>query len=47
LESKTLKLAIEGQIFDEGKGLLAKTVKECFPSPGAGRHVAALRQVFD
>src|SRR5215510_6636910 len=33
LKAKTLKLAMEGQIFDEGQGLLAKTVKEYFPSP--------------
>jgi len=25
---------MEGQIFDEGKVLLTKTVKKCFPSPG-------------
>jgi len=42
LASKTLKLAMEGQIFDEGKELLAKTVKEGFPSPGTGPQAAAL-----
>jgi hypothetical protein len=34
LEFQTPNLAMEGQIFDEGKVLLTKTVKKCFPSPG-------------
>jgi hypothetical protein len=42
LESKTLKLAMEGRIFDEGKGLLPNTLKKCFPSPGTRSRAAAL-----
>jgi len=43
---------MEGQIFDEGKGLLPNSLKNCFPSPGTGWHIAALqpvpvRRVFD
>jgi hypothetical protein len=34
LEFQTLHLATEGQIFDEGKVLLTKTVKKSFPPPG-------------
>jgi len=52
LGKQTLNLAIEGQIFDEGKPLLPNSLKKCFPSPGTGRHIAALlsavlRQVSD
>jgi hypothetical protein len=42
LESKTLKLAMEGRIFDEGKGLLPNTLKKCFPSPATGSRAVAL-----
>jgi len=33
---------MEGQIFDEGKGLLPNILKKCFPSPGTGWRAAAL-----
>jgi hypothetical protein len=39
---QTLKLAMEGQIFDEGKGLLPNTLKKCFPSPGTRSRAVAL-----
>jgi hypothetical protein len=42
LGKQTLKLAMEGQIFDEGKGLLPNTLKKCFPSPGTRSQAAAL-----
>jgi len=52
LGKQTLKLAMEGQIFDEGKGLLPNFLKKCFPSPGnrvarGGAAGAPARQVFD
>jgi hypothetical protein len=52
LGKQTLKLAVEGQIFDEGKGLLSNTLKKCFPPPetGVARGASAgapARQVFD
>jgi hypothetical protein len=37
-----LNLAMQGQIFDEGKSLQPNTVKECFPSPGTGSGAAVL-----
>jgi len=41
LGKQTLNLAIEGQIFDEGKPLQPNTLKKGFPSPGTGRYIAA------
>jgi hypothetical protein len=52
LDGKTLKLAMQGQIFDEGTGLLLNSpLRKYFSSPGAGSRGgpagAPARQVFD
>jgi hypothetical protein len=33
---------MEGQIFDEGKGLLPNSLKKCFPATGTGRRVISV-----
>jgi hypothetical protein len=33
---------MEGQIFDEGKGLLPNSLKKCFPAIGTGRPSAVV-----